>query len=142
MLAIWSYDLTYFACNSFLSMHFHMKWYRVSICLLRSWKIRFLAKAIADLLSMKIFVGYSCGKPNSFNKFLSKIAWQILDIVATYLASQIQSVTICCFFDIHVKQNPHKEHKSCSVCALSTIYISTSIAIAISNKLIVFRKWV
>ncbi|WZZ43868.1 hypothetical protein YC2023_040127 [Brassica napus] len=82
------------------------------MCLLRSWKTGFFANAIADLLSTKIFVGSSCGNFSSFSKFRNQIAWQTHEVAATYSASQVERVTIGCFFDIHVKAvSPMKNTK-------------------------------
>ena len=60
------------------------------------------AKAIADLLSTYISVGLSCGNPKCFNKFLNHIAWQTVELAATYSASQVDKVTIACFLEDQV----------------------------------------
>ena len=64
-----------------------------------SWKIGFFASAIAELLSMQILVGPSYTVCSSLSTFLNHIVRKTPDDAATYLASQVERVTIDCFFD-------------------------------------------
>ena len=94
MSANWSCDFTNLRQTSFLATYSQIKLY-----LITSW---FYARVSADLLSTNIFIVSSCNICNSFNKLPSQIAWQSLGVVATYSASQVESIKIGCFLDIHV----------------------------------------
>jgi len=67
-----------------------------------SWNIRFFVNAMADELSIFISVNFSYSIHNSFNNLLSHMKWKTHDVVAIYLASYVDKVTIDCFFELYV----------------------------------------
>ena len=108
------------------------------MCLFFSRKTGFLAKAISNMLSTKIFFSSSCGKLISFNKLKLQNAWQTHQVAATYSASHTKRVTIVRFFDIQVKDVSHVEYKANGTLAI--IHISVLITIVVSNKLVIMRN--
>ena len=81
------------------SKQLRMKWYLILICLLRSWKTGFFAKASADLLST-FSSTMSTGLPSSSASNLdSHMACVAAVVAATYSASQLESATTFCLMD-------------------------------------------
>ena len=76
-----------------------MKWKRTSMCLLLIWLTEFFANSMADLLSTRITIPFSCFNSSLLRRFLSQTAWQTLQDAATYSASHVDSVTMGCFFE-------------------------------------------
>lgn len=74
--------------------------YNGNMCLVWSWKTEFFAR--------EIFGQWPCDIFSFFNGFLNQTAWKTHEMIATYLASQVDSVTIGCFFGMYEKQCPMK----------------------------------
>jgi hypothetical protein len=133
--ASWLLVLTCSSVNLPSSTHCLMKWYLVSMCLLRSWKTGFLLSCITDLLSIFRVNGLASSSPLNSARSLSK---------PDFLTHCCGGHNVFCFT---TWQGHHsllfglpcdriaiqEEHDSCG--ALACVHVPSQITIAIANQL-------
>ena len=77
-----------------------MKWYRMSICLVRAWNLLSLDNAIAPWLLQLIVNGASCKPRISFRKLRNHKASLAAWVCAIYSASVLDNAIMYCFFEL------------------------------------------
>ena len=75
------------------------KWWRMSMCFNREWKIEFSERNFAPWLSQNIVPSYRWSNPSSFINLLRKMASFVASDKAIYSASVDDSATVFCFCD-------------------------------------------
>src|ERR1043165_8469593 len=88
-----------------------MKWYLTRICLLRSWKTGFFARARADLLST-----LSCTAPGVSAEEITKQSSEPEGLshaveADVYSASQLDMATTCCLSDCQLTRHLSRKKK-------------------------------
>ena len=79
------------------SIHCRMKWYLLSICLVRLWWTGFLLNVIADWLSTISFTPFCSSCFNSLISRFIQRAWHAAPVAAMYSASHEDRATMLCF---------------------------------------------
>lgn len=82
------------------STWYQIKWYFVSMCLVRSWNLGFLDNLIAKVFPTRIGVEFTCFSYNSSSIFLSHAISFVAYDVTTYSTFMVESIGTDCLHDL------------------------------------------